>query len=128
MISVRPGGDERFGRGLFGCEMLGYVPLKPAEGQFLMIFGCKYIPKESVLQLPDAENATFTADLTLQQPPGPDLQSRVLPVSSYQCPSLSASRGIQWPPITERAMKPVLRPVTVSYQSEMGTRVSVSLI
>lgn len=42
--------------------------------------------------------------------------------------SLEARSGIQWPPITERAMKPVLRPVTVSYQSLMGTRVSVSLM
>ena len=41
--------------------------------------------------------------------------------------SFSASTGIQCPAITERAMNPVLRPVLVSYQSLIGTRVSVSL-
>ena len=41
---------------------------------------------------------------------------------------LSASTFIQNPPITERALKPTMRPVLVSYQSLMGTRDCVSLI
>ena len=39
----------------------------------------------------------------------------------------SMSSFIQNPPMSERALKPTMRPVLVSYQSEMGTRDLVSL-
>ena len=39
----------------------------------------------------------------------------------------SMSSFIQNPPMTERALKPTMRPVLVSYQSEIGTRDLVSL-
>ena len=41
---------------------------------------------------------------------------------------LFTSTFIQYPPITERALKPVILPVFVSCQSLMGTREVVSLI
>ncbi len=43
-------------------------------------------------------------------------------------PSLLARTLIQYPPMTERALKPTLSAVLVSLQSEMGTRDFVSLM
>lgn len=41
---------------------------------------------------------------------------------------LSTSTRIQYPPMTDRARKPTQRPVLVSCQSDIGTRLSVSLM
>ena len=51
--------------------------------------------------------------------------------SALRCrywPSFSARTRIQWPPMTLRALKPTIWAVFVSYQSLVGTRLSVSFM